>query len=207
MKWEDFYKKFGMCPLIAPQMIYAFGMNWRSQQVQISRWVKQGKLIKLAEGKYVFSEPYRKTPVSHIFIANHLVYPSYVSLEYALSYYDLIPEAVFSVTSLTTRRPITYETELGGFIYRHIKTELFWGYESTDHPEFNAMIATPEKALLDLFYFWRGKITKDRMKEMRFQNLESIKKDRLLEFTKKTGSQKLSYIINDLFLPFMEEDK
>ena len=207
MNWENFYQKFAYCPIITPQMVYSLGGNWRSLQVQISRWVKMGKLNKLAREKYVFSPLYQKKEFSEVYVANHIVYPSYVSLEYALSFFGLIPEAVFSVTSVTTLRPVTHQTSRGNFIYRHIKKEMFWGYESQSESMKEAMIACPEKALLDTFYFWTGEISKERVVEMRFQNLNQINIDKLLKFTKKTGSQKLSKIINKFLLPLIDEEK
>jgi len=60
MKWEDFYKKFGHCPIITPPMLYASEENKAILQVQLSRWVKDKKLIKLSREKYVFREPYQK---------------------------------------------------------------------------------------------------------------------------------------------------
>lgn len=207
MKWDQFYQKFGACPLITPKMVYALGGHWPSIQVQISRWVKGKKLIKLAREKYIFSEVYRRDDLSPIYIANQLVYPSYVSLEYALSFHGLIPEAVFSMTSLTTLRPSHFSTAVGTFVYKHIKRGLFWGYESRNEKNLALLIAQPEKALLDTFYFWRGKMNQERLIEMRFQNLDNINIDRLIHFTKKTGSKKLSRFIHDLFIPWLTEEK
>ena len=151
MKWEKFYQKFGNCAIITPQMVYAYGGNWASLQVQMSRWVKSGKLIKLAREKYVLSDLYQKGDRSMVYVANHLVYPSYVSLEYALSFFHLIPEAVYVVTSVTPMRPVEYTTKAGRFAYRHIKKEMFWGYVSQSETMKDAMIACAEKALIDTF--------------------------------------------------------
>ena len=207
MKWDVFYEKFVNCPLITPQMVYALGGDWRCMQVQMSRWVKGGKLIKLAREKYVFSPLYQKKGFSEVYVANHLVYPSYVSLEYALSFFGWIPEAVFSVTSVTPLRPIAYQTLSGNFVYRHLKKEMFWGYESQSERMKEAMIACPEKALLDTFYFWTGEISKARVDEMRFQNLDQINIPKLLQFTEKTKSKKLHKIVNRFLLPLIEEEK
>ncbi len=207
MKWSEFYQQFSTCPIITPQMVYAVGGKPQSLQVQIARWVQDGRLIKLSREKYVFSKIYQKKDHSLIFLANQLVYPSYVSLEYALSFYNCIPEAVFSVTSVTPLRPIMYQTPIGTFMYRHIKKALFWGYEpqSTEIP--NAMIASPEKTLLDTFYFWDGPVTKARMEEMRFQNLDQIDLDKLNLFTQKTNSKKLLRIVKYYLIPMIEEAK
>ena len=207
MKWEAFYEKFSNCSIMTPHMVYALGGNWRCMQVQMSRWVRGGKLIKLAREKYVFSPLYQKKEFPEVYVANHLVYPSYVSLEYALSFFALIPEAVFSVTSVTPLRPCAYQTLSGNFVYRHLKKEMFWGYESESERAREAMIACPEKALLDTFYFWAGEISKARVIEMRFQNLDQLNIDKLLHMTQKTESQKLLKIVTRFLLPLIEEEK
>jgi hypothetical protein len=58
-------------------------------------------------------------------IANPLYGPSYISLEYALSYYGLIPERVESITSVTTKRSKKFITPLGSFSYEHIPLKAY----------------------------------------------------------------------------------
>lgn len=206
MKWTDFYRKFRNCPLLSPEMLYATSGKRGSLQVQLSRWVKEGKLIKLAQGKYLLAPPFQKGEPSVIAIANQLQYPSYVSLEYALGHYGLIPEALFTVTSVTARRTASYQTPLGTFAYRHIKHDLFWGYGRESEKEPEAMIASPEKALLDLFYYWSGKVTLARIVEMRFQNFGRIDLEKLRNFSRRSESKKLQKIVEKIFIPYWERE-
>lgn len=67
-------------------------------------------MLKLARGKYVLAEPYRKREVPLEYLANKILYPSYVSLDFALACHHLIPEAVHTVTSVTRARPSRFET-------------------------------------------------------------------------------------------------
>lgn len=175
MKWEHVVKRYARHPLIDPEDLYAGQSSYASLQVQISRWVKEGKLEKLAQRKYVLAEAYRRIDPSQERLANWLVYPSYVSLEYALSYYTLIPEGVPVVTSVTTKRPRRYNTPSGGFMFQHIHRRLFWGYQTVNEKEGAYLIAEREKALLDFFYLLRGPLTEARFHEMRWQNTESVK--------------------------------
>jgi len=191
MKWEAFLERFGAYSLIEPQMVYVGEANPQAIQAQLSRWVKAGRLIKLARGKYILARPYRRIDPPLEAIANRLVYPSYVSFERALAWYGLIPESVPVVTSVTTGRPRVIENVLGTFQYRHIQQRLFWGYESITYQEEACVIALPEKAILDLFYFQRGVATLARIQEMRFQNLDSLDPDRLDTFARQTGVPKL----------------
>ena len=191
MKWDVFLKRFGTYSLIEPPMVYVGEANPQAVQAQLSRWVKAGRLIKLARGKYILARPYRKIEPPLEAMANRLVYPSYVSFERALAWYGLIPEAVPVVTSVTTGRPRMIETALGTFQYRHIQQPLFWGYEAITFQGETCIIALPEKAILDLFYFQRGVATLARIQEMRFQNLDSLNPNRLTAFAQKTGMTKL----------------
>ena len=86
---------------------------------------KQGLLIPLKRGLYLYRSPYVDTLVSKEIVANNLLGPSYISFEYALSYYDLIPERVEEVTSATTKRSKNFSTPYGVFGYRHIDPALF----------------------------------------------------------------------------------
>ena len=191
MRWDAFLQRFGECPLIEPPMVYAGEANPQAIQTQLSRWVKAGRLIKLARGKYVLARPYRKVDPPLEYVANHLVYPSYVSFERALAWYSLIPETAAVVTSATTDRPRVVENALGAFRYRHIHRRLFWGYEAVTHQGLELMLAVPEKAILDQFYFQRGIATLAGIREMRLQNLDTLDPDRLHAFAQRTGSAKL----------------
>ncbi|MCL0065802.1 hypothetical protein M1N79_02815 [Dehalococcoidia bacterium] len=192
MKWNTFLERFGDCPVIEPAMAYAGQPNPRALQVQLSRWVASGRLIKLARGKYLIAPPYRKIdpPLEHL--ANRLVYPSYVSFERALSWYGLIPESTPVVTSVTTQRPRVQSTPLGRFRYRHVRPKLFWGFERVFLRGIEVNIALPEKALIDLFYFWSGPISLSRIEGMRFQNLDQIVPERISAFACRTEVRKIA---------------
>ena len=200
MKWEQFLDRFGDLPLIEPAVVYAGQTNTTSLQAQLSRWVGTGRLIKLARGKYILANPYRRIDPPVEYLANKLVYPSYVSLERLLSWHGLIPEAVPVVTSVTTGRPSTYDTALGTFTYRHIARRLFWGYESVTMHSTECAMALPEKALLDLFHFWRGAVTRARIEEMRFQNTDQLDAERLRAFAKRAGGRKLTRSIEQFLV-------
>ena len=191
MRWDTFLERFGAYSLIEPPMVYVGEANPEAIQAQLSRWVKAGRLIKLARGKYILARPYRRIEPPLEAIANRLVYPSYVSFERALAWYGLIPEAVPVVTSITTGRPCVIENVLGTFQYRHIQQQLFWGYEAITLQEEACVIALREKAILDSFYFQRGVATLARIQEMRFQNLDTLDPDRLIAFAQRTKLPKL----------------
>jgi predicted transcriptional regulator of viral defense system len=113
----------------------------------------KGYLIRLKKGFYVLSPQFTGRHYSLPIVANLLYGPSYLSFEYALSLYGLIPERVEVLTSVTTQKNKNFETPIGFFTYRHLPLTLYpHGValrETTDGRTF--LIATPEKALLDIF--------------------------------------------------------
>lgn len=208
MKWEEFLDQFGNLPVVEPQLVRAGAKNPESVHTQLRRWSNQGKLVKLARGKYIIAESYRKLELPVEYLANQIVYPSYISLEYALDYHDLIPEATQIVTSLTTSRPQKHRNPEGRFHYRHVKEGMFWGYYSDTSKGLEIVIAKPEKALLDKFYFLNGPITYERIEGLRLQNLGKISPQALTDFAERTGSKKLmkgSSKLVDFQRDFLEE--
>ncbi len=194
MKLEEFVKKVGNLPVIDTEILLAGVSNPGPFKVQISRWEKAGKLIQLKRGIYLLFETYRKVEANGFYIASLLKQPSYVSLEKALEYHDLIPEAVHVYTSVTPKRPGEFISKAGNFDYRHIKSSLFWGYHSVIFNNQTAFIASPEKALLDFFYLKDVKISLDYLEEMRLQNIEVIDLDKLLEYAKKFKKPSMLHI-------------
>lgn len=119
---------------------------------KISKMLKSGEIIALKSGLYVLSNIYNK-PLVREAVANLLYGPSYVSLEYALAHYNLIPEAVFNVTSVTSGRKKMYRTQIGTFVYSHLKSGYYnIGYVADKVEDVNYLIAIPEKALCDKLY-------------------------------------------------------
>lgn len=185
MRWEEFIKEVGNLPVVDTEILLAGVSNPAPLKVQISRWQNSGKLIQLKRGIYLLSEAYSKVEANGLYIASLLNQPSYISLEKALEYYGLIPEAVPVYTSVTTKRPGEFVCIAGRFDYRHIKKSLFWGYNSVTFDKQTAFIALPEKALLDFFYLKNVKISLDYLEEMRLQNIEEIDLDKLLAYAGK----------------------
>ena len=125
---------------------------------KISNLVKNGELIRLKKGFYTFSRAYLTRSIDLISVANTLYTPSYVSFDYALSYYGMIPERVSEVTSATSNNEKLYETPIGRFSYKKVPLKAYslgidWIYDENDGGRF---IATPEKALCDKIRYDRG---------------------------------------------------
>ncbi|MBU1147626.1 MAG: hypothetical protein KKD11_04670 [Candidatus Omnitrophica bacterium] len=118
---------------------------------RLNEWQDKGYIKKIIRGYYVFSDI--EINENALFeIANRIYSPSYISFEMALSYYGLIPEAVYGVTSAATRRTYRFKTFAGEFLYRSVKPGLFFGYNIAGDDKKRFKIACPEKAILDYFY-------------------------------------------------------
>ena len=137
--------------------------------------------------------------------------PSYVSLEYALNFYGLIPEHVLDVTSVTSRKTARFVNELGTFIYQHIKVNAFRGFKAIrDDYKLTYFIAEPEKAVIDFLYLNLDKIKesdKDIFEEsFRFQNVETLSQEKIICLSKLFGNDKL-ITISRLFCEFIRKAK
>ncbi len=190
MKFDEFVRIFGSLPVIETENLFTGGLR-ASVKVQISRWEHSGKIIQLKRGIYVLAEPYRKVEAYEPFVASILKRPSYLSLEKALEYYNLIPEGVPAYTSVTTKRPAKFISPLGSFDYRHIDVSLFWGYDSVMVNKQTAFVASPEKALLDLVYLKAKEISLDYLEGLRLQGVERIRLKRLFEYAKRFEKPKM----------------
>lgn len=126
----------------------------RFDKNNLSRWVRKGYLVKLRNGYYLFSD-YQNLPNVALFLANRLYRPSYISLHAALAFYNLIPEAVGEVTSITTQKTKRFGNAVGHFAYQSVKPASYFGYKQLPFTGGHSIwLATPEKALIDLLYLY-----------------------------------------------------
>ena len=210
MRWNDFLDDYAGVPVIDTNMLLAGVTDSRALKVQLSRWVKAKKLIQAKRGIYLLAEKYRKISLYEPYLASLLKKPSYISLEKALEYYGLIPEAVPVFTSLTTKRQGKFVSEAGVFLYRHIKNPLFWGYESVTVNGQMGFIASPEKALLDLFYINRVGVSQAFLKGLRLQNVNKLDIKKLLINAKKfknTSILRAASAVDKYISCYKEEEK
>ncbi|HNV82306.1 MAG: hypothetical protein WBI34_11100 [Tenuifilaceae bacterium] len=129
-------------------VLRAFLSNLKYPKNRISLMEKNGELIRLKRDLYVYNNP----SISKELIANHLYGISYISLETALAFYGMIPERVYAIRSVTTKRAKTFTTPVGIFEYRTVDPEYFSigiKQEIIDN-QFAFLIATPTKAICDM---------------------------------------------------------
>lgn len=118
---------------------------------KISKWIKSWYIKKIIRWFYTLNSiPLNQN--SLFSISNKIYSPSYISLEMAFCYYGIIPEQVFNITAVSTQKTISFDTDIGSFSYKKIKSELFWWYKIVKIGENRFLIAELEKAFIDYFY-------------------------------------------------------
>ncbi len=187
MNWQKLLTEFAERPLFHSSMLNIFSENPQHVQVQLARWVKAGKLSKIRRQWYLIEKPFRSKDVPIPVIATTVVHPSYLSLEWALQYYEMIPEYVPNPTCVTTDRAVQFTAQNCLFIYYHIQPSLFMGYYQTEWNGQKILIAHPEKALLDKLYIFlrKNKFSIEWLQELRLQNLNRLNINRFKSISKK----------------------
>ncbi len=179
--------------------------GYSNPRAKITQLLRKGIIIRIKKGLYVFGEAYRRRPYSKELLANLIYGPSYISLEYALQYYGLIPERVEAITSVTSGRSRKYSTPAGLFTYRRISVyALSTGFDRVENKDGTAfLIATPEKALADKIISDRGATLSTQKKLLGYlendlridmENLLSMNPDALNYFAKRYSSEKLKRV-------------
>jgi predicted transcriptional regulator of viral defense system len=192
MKWENFLRLVSKEPVFKSSVLKAGDVSTARLQQQLVRWVNAGRVIQLRRGLYALAEPYRNVEPHPFLVANRLKKASYVSLQSALHHHGLIPEYVPVVTGVSTGRPGLVRTELGAFLFKHVKKTLFNGFREIEvAADQYAFVATPEKALLDLIYLTPQADGIEYLRELRLQNPDALDASALLESAVKSGSPKL----------------
>jgi len=120
----------------------------------VHRAVQAGEILRLKPGLYLLDGRYRHSEPHPFQIAALLHYPSHISLESALSWHGLIPEAVYQVSSVTVQRSRTFTTPLGVFTFQRVPARLpRAGVQALQVARDTwAFIASPLRAIADLLY-------------------------------------------------------
>lgn len=160
----------------------------------LSRWVTKDYIIKLRNGYYTFKE-YMATQNINLYLANRIYRPSYISLHTALAFHGLIPESVTQTTSVSTLKTARFSNTIGIFSYKNVKPQLFFGYEQLPYlDEKSILMASPEKALIDLLYLYPFYNSKKELMELRLDEVildETINTELYLSYLGQIKSRTL----------------
>ncbi len=191
MDFEHLLELIGNEPVFETALLLAGPVDPNLVRLQLTRWTKSGRLYQLRRGLYALAPPYQKVRPHPFLVANRLQRASYVSLQTALAFHGLIPDTVQATLSVTTGRPGRWKTPLGVFEYRHVAADLLSGYHLVDLRGQQALVASPEKALLDLAYLQPGASSPDYLLELRLQNLDRLNLPLLHQQAKTFGAPRL----------------
>lgn len=166
------------------ELDYGFVMdclkNYAFPRTKLTQLFKERALIRIKKGLYVFGSLFSRHSYSLETLANIMYGPSYVSLEWALQTYGMIPERVEEITSVTIKRTQTFTTPIGRFSYAYRPLLAYpMGIIRQQVSEFQSyLIATREKALVDLLIVRRGRVTKmSELEEILFDDLRIEEED------------------------------
>ena len=140
---------------------------------RLVEWQKKGYIQRIANGVFIFADEKLDEQFLHL-IANKVYGPSYVSLESAFQHYGFIPEAVYQITSVCTKKTSKFNLDNIIFIYRSHKRGHNFGYKLIRWRNVAIKMAEPEKAIIDYFYLNSFIKTVSHIEELRF-NRVSIK--------------------------------
>lgn len=207
MKYIELLQIVKNAPVFTTGLLLAGNVDKAVIRSQISRWVREGKLVRLGNGCYTIAPSYSGWILSPFALANAIKPASYVSCQSALAWYGLIPEYVPSVVSVTSGRTDTVSNKLGNFIYRHVKSSLLWGFETMNVSKGErARIALPEKALLDLVYLEPEGDSESYLEQLRLQNTDDLDRKQLVTFAQRWGKPKLERAV-DRILSILEREE
>ncbi len=207
MKWQSLLELVADEPVFSSALLLSGKVSAPQVWLQLSRWVKDGRLIQLRRGLYTLAPVWRKVEPHPFLIANRLQRGSYVSAQSALAFHGMIPEYVPVVTSVGQGRPETVRNPLGAFQFNHLARQLLFGYSQVEvAPKQLAFMASPEKALLDLIHLTPGADSEKYLRPLRLQNPGALHMATMIELAKRSSKPKLIRAAK-LVGPLLDEER
>lgn len=155
---------------ITKQLLLDLLKEYKRPYDKITELVKQGVLVLIKRGIYVPGPSLNIIKPEPFLLANHLLGPSYISLESALSHWGFIPERVYEISSVTTQNSKMYKTSVGRFSYMNVPLPYYsFGIQQVElTKKQRVMMATPEKALCDKIITTSGILLRSMKQVMEF---------------------------------------
>ena len=209
---NDVLERFDQIPYFTitgfKQVIEADESQSQLVREMLSRWVKRGHIIRLKKGVYMtrlFYERHQGDVSFTAAVSAILVPQSYLSLDYILQRAGALTEVTYPITAVTLKNTKKIENVVGTFVYRHIKTPFYTGFESEKYYGVVFNQALLSKALFDYFYFRpmpRALRTHqlDLAEELRLNvgEFPPEVRDKFDYFVKNSGSRKMEFVLDNL---------
>lgn len=131
------------------------GTSLQATRQLLSRWEKNGKIIRLKRGCYMSREFWlmHKNDFDFMAMVSAIIQPdSYLTGAWVLQKYGVMTEGIYSVTAVTTKHTRVVANKIATFYYSNITEKLFNGYKEINYSGVVCREATAAKALFDFFY-------------------------------------------------------
>lgn len=192
VNWHGFETRLkgkGILLFTATDICRLFGVSRVATTFLLHRYAQKGFILRVKRGFYAFPDALPPEP----YIANRIYSPSYLSMEFALSYHGVTPETVYELTSVTSKSPRRFEVLKKFYVYRHIRREAYTGYDTVKQGNFSFFIADAEKAFIDANYFRMF----DKLKLLSRFDREKINSEKTLSYAKLFGNAKFLKMIQE----------
>lgn len=182
MKLNDFKNKIGKLLIFDKKSLRLLEKDINNLNANLKYWLKNSDLVALKKGVYLFKDSYSKEGNKDAYleyIANQLLSPSYLSLEYVLNKYQMLSEPARALTSISVKSNREFLNELGVWRYYSLPAKLFLGYKIKYFKNQPVAEASKAKALFDFLYlrFRRGQAANTESLENLRLNLENMEKE------------------------------
>ncbi|OGL88474.1 hypothetical protein A3I42_03300 [Candidatus Uhrbacteria bacterium RIFCSPLOWO2_02_FULL_49_11] len=168
-----------------------FRVRTHTVLVFLVRNMKRGVYVQAKRGLYYDTQ----VVPSEMELANKLYQPSYLSFEYALSHWGVIPETVYTITSVTTKASREFVVNGVSFIYARMKPSVFTGYAAKEIQGRSVLMALPEKAFVDYLYFvdLKKKALYDRI------DLHTLERDKVITWARIFRRPSLDALVRSVY--------
>lgn len=187
------------------QLLLDILRHYSQPRDKITKLIRKGVIMRVKKGLYIFGPDYAMSPYSPEILANLIYGPSYISLDYALNYYGMIPEKTVTLTSVTSGKKRVFQTPVGRFTYQAVPLAYYRvGIDIIGAGENRSfLMATREKALADKIYQGEGSEIRNirdietyltRYLRIDTASLSQLSYPRMAEIVKRSRLKRLSIL-------------
>lgn len=208
VKIKNIIKLLEDLPYFTLNDVLSIETNKTYLKILFSRYKKSGKIIRLKRGFYTTSKYINNLKImgrysSYLEFLSYILYqPSYLSLEYILYEHNILTEMPVNFTSVAINKTTTLSNNLGTFVYRKIKKDLFYGFNINKDCDLIIYKATKAKALFDFLYLRKRMLPDEKaIMELRL-NLNDFDRKDIKEFkryVKNENTLKMKFISDIIF--------
>jgi predicted transcriptional regulator of viral defense system len=180
----------------------------QSARVQLARWHKAGKILRIKRGVYVtrsFFDRHSSEPDFPAAISSIILPQSYVSSIFILQRTGILTEATYPITAVTLKNTRTITNDFGTFSYQHIDDRFYQGFSRHSYHGITFFQAHLAKALFDYLYLrprssYERRLSYNLAEELRL-NLDRLPPEESASFEEmvtKSDSPKMQNVLNNI---------